>query len=74
MPLVQVNTFLLDNLPQIRVFGWLVWLTEFWVFLSLAMLRAAAGRVLGVDAWLRHKLSDSAGRGNRLARIGLLIT
>lgn len=121
MPLAQVNGFLLDNLfiPQIRVFGWLVWLTEFWVFLSmllglftrlgalaalglsiqlyiglaniprpfewewtygflvllsLAMLGAAAGRVLGVDAWLRRKFSDSAERGNRFARIGLFLT
>jgi hypothetical protein len=34
-PLAKLNGFLLDNLfiPQIRVFGWLVWLTEFWVFL-----------------------------------------
>ena len=120
-PLAQVNGFLLDNLfiPQIRVFGWLVWLTEFWVFLSmmlglfnrlgalaslglsmqlyvglaniprpfewewtygflvllsLAMLGAAAGRVFGLDAWLRRKLSGPAERGNRLARIGLLLT
>jgi hypothetical protein len=120
-PLAKMNGFLLDNLfiPQIRVFGWLVWLTEFWVFLSmmlglftrlgalaslglsvqlyiglaniprpfewewtygflvllsLAMLGAAAGRVFGVDAWLRRKLSDPAERGNRLARIGLLLT
>jgi hypothetical protein len=120
-PLAQLNALLLDNLfiPQIRVFGWLVWLTEFWVFLSMmlglftrlgalaslgistqlyvglaniprpfefewtyglmiamsiAMLGAAAGRVFGVDAWLRHKLADPAERGNRLARIGLLLT
>jgi hypothetical protein len=121
MPLAQINGFLLDNLfiPQIRVFGWLVWLTEFWIFLSmmlglftrlgalaslglsmqlyiglaniprpfewewtygflvllsLAMLGAAAGRVFGIDAWLRRKFSDPAERGNRLARIGLLLT
>jgi hypothetical protein len=120
-PLAQVNGFLLDNLfiPQIKVFGWLVWLTEFWIFLSmllglftrlgalaslglslqlyiglaniprpfewewtygflvllsLAMLGAAAGRVFGIDAWLRRKFSDPAERGNRLAKIGLLLT
>lgn len=121
MPLAQLNGFLLDNLfiPQIRVFGWLVWLTEFWVFLSmllglfnrlgalaslglsmqlyiglaniprpfewewtygflvlisLAMLGAAAGRVFGVDAWLRRRFSGPAERGNRLAKFGLLLT
>jgi hypothetical protein len=120
-PLAQLNGFLLDNLfiPQIRVFGWLVFLTEFWVFLSMllglftrlgalaslalsmqlyiglanvprpfewewtygylvllsiAMLGAAAGRVFGVDAWLRRKLAGPAERDNRLARIGLLLT
>ena len=38
-PLAKINGFLLDNLfiPQIRVFGWLVWLTEFWVFLSMLL-------------------------------------
>ena len=120
-PLARINGFLLDNLfiPQIRVFGWLVFLTEFWVFLSmmlglftrlgalaslgistqlyiglaniprpfewewtyglmillsLAMLGAAAGRVFGIDAWLRGKLAGPAERGNRLARIGLLLS
>jgi hypothetical protein len=120
-PLAQVNGFLLDNLfiPNIRVFGWLVWLTEFWAFFSLAlglfsrsgalaalgisiqlyiglaniprpfewewtygylvllsmvMLGVAAGRVFGVDAWLRRKLAEPAERGNRLAKIGLLLS
>jgi hypothetical protein len=38
-PLAKINGFLLDNLfiPQIRVFGWLIWLTEFWVFLSMLL-------------------------------------
>ncbi|MFL7867177.1 MAG: TQO small subunit DoxD [Anaerolineales bacterium] len=38
-PLAKINGFLLDNLfiPQIRVFGWLVFLTEFWVFLSMLL-------------------------------------
>jgi hypothetical protein len=120
-PLAKINGFLLDNvfIPQIRIFGWLVWFTEFWVFLSmllglftrlgglvslglslqlyiglanvprpfewewtygflvllsLAMLGAAAGRFLGVDAWIRRKLAAPADQGNRLARIGLLLT
>jgi hypothetical protein len=120
-PLAQANGFLLDSLfiPQIRIFGWLVWLTEFWVFLSMllglftrlgalasiglsiqlyiglaniprpfewewtygylvllsiAMLGVAAGRVFGIDAWLRRKFSGPAEGGNRLAKIGLLLT
>jgi len=120
-PLAQLNGILLDNLfiPQIQLFGWLIWLAEFWIFLSMllglftrlgaltaigvslqlyiglanvprpfewewsygtivalsfAMLGAAAGRTLGVDAWIRRKLADPAERGNRLAKIGLLLT
>ncbi|HEU0296234.1 MAG TPA: hypothetical protein VFR47_26090 [Anaerolineales bacterium] len=120
-PLAKINGYLLDNLfiPQIRVFGWLVFLTEFWVFLSMAlglftrlgalaslgistqlyvglaniprpfewewtyglmillsmaMLGAAAGRIFGVDVWLRRKLAGPAESGGRLARIGLLLT
>jgi len=36
-PLAKLNALLLDNLiiPNIRVFGWLVWLAEFWIFLSM---------------------------------------
>ena len=121
MPLAKLNGFLLDNLfiPNIRFVGWLVWLFEFWAFLSLflglftrlgalaalgvsfqlyiglanvprpfewewtygmivalsiAMLGAAAGRTLGVDAWLRGKLAGPAERGNRLAKIGLFLS
>jgi hypothetical protein len=120
-PLAKLNGVLLDNLfiPNIRVFGWLVWLTEFWVFLSMllglftrlgalaslgistqlyvglaniprpyefewtyglmivlsiAMLGAVAGRVFGVDVWIRRKLAGPAERGNRLAKIGLLLS
>jgi uncharacterized membrane protein YphA (DoxX/SURF4 family) len=120
-PLAKINGFLLDNLfiPQIRVFGWLVWLFEFTAFLSLflglftrlgalaalgvstqlyiglanvprpfewewtygmivalsiAMLGAAAGRTFGVDAWLRRKLAGPAENGNRLAKIGLILS
>jgi len=120
-PLAKFNAILLDNLfiPQIRLFGWLIWLAEFWVFLSMllglftrlgalvslglslqlyvglaniprpfewewsygtiillsiAMLGAVAGRTFGVDALLRRKLSGPAQRGNRLAKIGLMLT
>jgi uncharacterized membrane protein YphA (DoxX/SURF4 family) len=120
-PLAKLNGILLDNLfiPQIQLFGWLIWLAEFWIFLSMllglftrlgaltaigvslqlyiglaniprpyewewgygtmvalsiAMLGAAAGRTLGVDAWLRSKLAGPAEHGNRLAKIGLLLT
>jgi len=120
-PLARLNGLLLDNLfiPNIEVFGWLIWLAEFWIFLSMflglfsrlgalvsigvtlqlylglaniprpfewewsygailllsvAMLGAAAGRVLGVDAWLRRRLAAPAGRGNVFARIGLYLS
>jgi uncharacterized membrane protein YphA (DoxX/SURF4 family) len=120
-PLAKVNGWLLDNLiiPNIRIFGWLVWLAEFWIFLSMllglltrlgafvaiavsaqlyiglanvprpfewewtygaivllsvAMLGAAAGRYLGVDAWLRKKLSDPAARGSLPAKIVLFLS
>jgi uncharacterized membrane protein YphA (DoxX/SURF4 family) len=120
-PLAKVNGLLLDNLiiPNIQVFGWLVWLAEFWIFLSMllglftrlgaivsilvslqlyislaniprpyewewsygtivllsiAMLGAAAGRFVGLDAWLRKKLAAPASRGNIFARIGLALS
>lgn len=120
-PLAKLNGILLDNLfiPQIRVFGWLVWFTEFWVFLSMtlglftrlgalaslgistqlyvglaniprpyefewtyglmivlsiAILGAVAGRIFGVDVWIRRKLDGPAERGNRLAKFALLLS
>ncbi len=38
-PLAQLNGALLDNLiiPNIRIFGWLVWLAEFWIFVSMLL-------------------------------------
>ena len=38
-PLASLNAVLLDNLviPQIRLFGWLIWLAEFWIFLSMLL-------------------------------------
>ncbi len=120
-PLANLNAVLLDNLiiPQIGVFGWLVWLAEFWIFLSMllglftrlgalvsigislqlyiglaniprpfewewsygaivllsiAMLGAAAGRVFGVDGWLRRTLAEPAEGGSKLAKFGLLLS
>ena len=36
-PLAKLNALLLDNLfiPNIQFFGWLIWLAEFWIFLSM---------------------------------------
>lgn len=38
-PLAQANALLLDNLiiPNIQVTGWLVWLAEFWIVLSMLL-------------------------------------
>jgi hypothetical protein len=35
----MLNGVLLDNLfiPQIGLFGWLIWLAEFWIFLSMLL-------------------------------------
>ena len=61
----------LANVP--RPFEW-EWTYGMIVALSIAMLGAAAGRTLGVDAWLRGKLAGPAERGNRLAKIGLFLS
>ncbi len=120
-PVAKVNGMLLDNLfiPQIRIFGWLVFIFEATVFVSLAlglftrvgslaaigiigqlylglanvprpfewewtygailglsivMLGLASGRVFGLDGWLRPRLAAAAERGNRLAKLGLLLS
>lgn len=38
-PLAKLNAALLDNLiiPNIRFFGWIIWLAEFWIFLSMLL-------------------------------------
>jgi hypothetical protein len=38
-PLARLNALLLDNLiiPNIQIFGWLIWLAEFWIFLSMLL-------------------------------------
>jgi hypothetical protein len=44
------------------------------VFLSVAMLAAAPGRFLGVDAWLRPRLLRAADKDNGLARVVAWLT
>ena len=38
-PLAQANALLLDNviIPGIAVFGWFIWLAEFWIFVSMLL-------------------------------------
>ena len=62
-PLAKINGFLLDNLfiPNIRVVGWLVWLFEFWAFLSLMLglfTRLGALAALGVSFQLYIGLAN----------------
>jgi len=120
-PVAQINGLLLDNLfiPQIRIFGWLVFIFEATVFVSLAlglftrlgslaaigiigqlyiglanvprpfewewtygailalsivMLGLASGRIFGLDGWLRPRMATAAERGNRLAKLGLMLS
>jgi uncharacterized membrane protein YphA (DoxX/SURF4 family) len=42
--------------------------------LSLVFMAVPAGRILGLDAWLRPRLQAGAERGNRLANIILTLT
>jgi hypothetical protein len=44
------------------------------VLLALLMFGLAPGRVLGLDGLLRPRLAQAAVRGNRLARLALLLT
>jgi uncharacterized membrane protein YphA (DoxX/SURF4 family) len=62
-PLAQINGSLLDNLfiPQIRVFGWLVFLFEFTVFFSLAFglfTRVGALAAIGIIGQLYVGLAN----------------
>jgi hypothetical protein len=41
---------------------------------AVLMLGLTPGRVLGLDALLRPRLAPAAARGNRLAKLGLLLT
>jgi hypothetical protein len=56
-PLAQANALLLENVikPNIAVFGWFLWLAEFWIFVSmlLGLLARLGGLVaIGVSAQL----------------------
>ncbi|HRA65540.1 MAG TPA: hypothetical protein PL187_05915, partial [Caldilinea sp.] len=56
-PLAQANAALVENviIPNIGVFGWLVWLAEFWVFVSMLVglcTRFGGLVALGVSAQL----------------------
>ena len=62
-PLAKINGFLLDNLfiPQIRIFGWLVWFTEFSVFLTMIFgifTRLGALAAIGISIQLYIGLAN----------------
>jgi uncharacterized membrane protein YphA (DoxX/SURF4 family) len=62
-PLAKINGFLLDHLfiPQIRIFGWLVWLTEFSVFLTMIFglfTRLGALAAIGISLQLYIGLAN----------------
>lgn len=61
----------LANIP--RPYEW-EWSYGTIILLSIALLGAAAGRFIGVDAWLRQRLSGPAERGNVLAKVGLFLS
>lgn len=61
----------LANIPNPYEWEWSYLLM---VGLALLMFGLAPGRVLGLDALLRPRLHASAVRGNRLARLALLLT
>ena len=50
------------------------WSYHLMVLLAIVLLGAAPGRVLGLDARLRPRLSAARDRGNRLARVLLALT
>jgi len=56
-PLAQANALLLDNviIPNIAIFGWLIWLAEFWIFASMLLgflSRFGALVAIGISAQL----------------------
>lgn len=56
-PIAQLNALLIDNMliPNIRFFGWVIWLMEFWIFLSMLLglfTRLGALVAIGVVAQL----------------------
>ncbi len=62
-PLAQINGAIVDNVikPNIAIFGWLIWLAEFWVFVSMLMglLTRLGGLVaIGVSLQLYVSLAN----------------
>ena len=62
-PIASINGALLDNIiiPNIQVFGWIVWLAEFWIFLSMLLgflTRLGAIVSIGVSAQLFISLAN----------------
>lgn len=62
-PLAQLNGALLDKLiiPNIKAFGWLIWLAEFWIFFSMFLglfTRLGALVSLGVSLQLYIGLAN----------------
>ncbi len=56
-PIAQLNALLIDNvlIPNIQFFGWIIWLMEFWIFLSMLLglfTRLGALVAMGVVAQL----------------------
>jgi hypothetical protein len=50
------------------------WTYGMLALLSLVFLAVPAGRILGLDAWLRPRLQAGAGKGNGLAKLLLPLT
>jgi hypothetical protein len=50
------------------------WAYHLMVIISLVVFAYAAGRILGVDGWLRPRLQAAANNGNRLAGLVAWLT
>jgi uncharacterized membrane protein YphA (DoxX/SURF4 family) len=59
--------------PAAQINEW-EWSYHLMILLSLVLLGLAPGRILGVDAWLRPRLTAAAEGGNRVARLLLALT
>ncbi len=62
-PLAQANANLIENVikPNIAIFGWLIWLAEFWIFVSmlLGLLTRLGGLVaIGISLQLYVGLAN----------------
>lgn len=61
----------LANIPN--PFEW-EWTYGILLAICIVMVGLAPGRIFGVDSWLRPRMTTAAERGNRLAKIGLLLS